>query len=557
MHEVDDVNNDDLSDGISIISESESNGRLSPHPYLRDHLHDLNLKFATAATQDEEDTLYKLKDDTPMHASFPTPVIVPATEEQQIRQRPVRSLARESTQEDDQRKAVQMVASQTAVELCNIPPMVKRGLQGIFYIGIALAILALIGRMRTPSSWDSSSPSSAELQQKVNDMELQNNLMRAEIDLLNKQVKYLSTLNDPQQQQQYHKKMGKNKGHYEEATSYEGKKFKAWSGNGDSLRPVEITKDDLKRPYKCPDGSFREVAGMCMENRPNDPNIVEQFEQVVDDFKQQSETMQAFEKVAQDLHVLTENPFEQVQQILSEQQEPDVKLRQHLDKQSNQFLKNKPIYQAAEDSTQQQQFEANTPSSSVKQGEHRDQRSASERRKEYGKSKERYDIKQGFLESNKPPSYDKKHSKETYDKSKPQNKEGRHYKPPRDGYESDDDDDDSKERFNKRGRNDSRERYQKRGEHENSRERHGHRKRDDDDSKERHNSKRFKENNSKEHFNKDKSPHGSGEWQEQYMKHREDLRKQNENKYSGENKNWFMKRGDGRENKRNNDIRYR
>ncbi|XP_061386576.1 uncharacterized protein DDB_G0283697 [Musca vetustissima] len=578
MHEA-----DDLSDGISIISETESNGRLSPHPYLRDHLQDLNLKFATIPTQEEEDLITKLRDERVAQR----PVIVPRAE-QSLRQRPGRSVE-ETTNEDkdtdndkNHDKAVQMASCKTVAELTTITPLVKRGLQGIFYVGVALALLSLLGRLRNPT-WSANSPSSPELEQKLNDMELQNNLMRAEIDLLNKHVKYLSNLNDQQQQ----RRPDKYKGHYDQQPSHEGgKKFKAWSGNGDSLRPVEITKDDLRKPYKCPDGSFKEFAGMCVENKGNQPNIVDQFGQVVEDFKQQSETLQAFEKVAEDLHGLTENPFDQIQQILSEQQEPDMKLRQHLDKQANQFLKNKPVYQSNEQ--QPTEGQANDPLDLNKEPSEGEKAAEFDMSKSYWKSKGKRDNKyragagsfeakafdKDFKKNSSPDNgkpFDDKQSKENYEKFKNEAR-SKYYSKHKDG----EDDDDSKERYNKRDRkdskehdynrkrggeynrnNNSKERYQKRDNNNNSKESRWNHKHsaEDDNSKERYNKRSKQPSNSKERFNQENS--GSGEWQEHYMKHREELRKQNEQKYSGENKNWFMKRGDGREFKRNADIRYR
>uniref|UniRef100_A0A1I8N8A6 Uncharacterized protein n=1 Tax=Musca domestica TaxID=7370 RepID=A0A1I8N8A6_MUSDO len=569
---------DDFSDGISIISETESNGRISPHPYLRDHLHDLNVKFATLPTQDEEDII----------RSVQQPIIIPRAAEQQLRQRTGRSAevpANENNDEDDKSndKAVQMASSQTVAELGTITPLVKRGLQGIFYVGVALALLSLIGRLRNPT-WSSTNPSSTELEQKLNDMELQNNLMRAEIDLLNKQVKYLSNLNEQQ------RKPDKYKGHYE-SQPYEGKKFKAWSGNGDSLRPVEITKEDLRKPYKCPDGSFKEFAGMCVETKGNQPNIVEQFGQVVEDYKQQSETLQAFEKVAEDLHGLTENPFDQIQQILTEQQEPDMKTRQHFDKQANQFLKNKPVYQSNEEPMSQLPRDSQTGESldMGKEANNGEKVPEFDMSKSYWKSRGKRDNKYRGGGSFEAKSFDKDFKKnpspengKNFDNQSKENLE-KFKSEARAKYYSrhkDDDDDDSKERFNRRegkdskehdynrkrggeynrNNNNSKERYQKRANDNsnNSKERWNHKHSAEDNSKERYNKRSKQPPNSKERFNQDNMPHGgSGEWQEHYMKHREELRKQNEQKYSGENKNWFMKRGDGREFKRNADIRYR
>ncbi|TMW49850.1 hypothetical protein DOY81_005066 [Sarcophaga bullata] len=505
--------NDDLSDGISIISESESVGRISPHPYLRDHLHDLNLKFSLSDHIDDS-ILERMRMREEMEiaasvpltpASAPVPVTVPSSNgDQHLRQR--RKSSSSSNTTDEANRALQK-ASQTVAPLhTNLPPIVRKGLQGIFLIGVGLAILALIGKIVNPT-WQhlpkvDSTVKNAELEQKVNDMELQNNLMRAEIDLLNKQVKYLSSLNDPyqQQQQQQH---GKYKNYKDSKT------FKAWSGNGDTLKPVDISKEDLRKPYKCPDGSFVEIANMCMEQRPKgEPSLIDQLGKVMGDLKEKSELFKTFEEVAEELQGFQDNPFEQII--------PNVP-------------QNKPIYEAAEDLNQKlpynekyqknrpkgEDYHSSAPYKQHKQGKYDDD--SKEYKKSFGKDYKK-DSKESRFRDNSKERGEWKGNKFN------NNSKERKYRK-----------DNSKERFNKQFDDDD--------SHENSKENH---------SKERNNNskqkRKYDKNDSDEHYN--------GEWQTNYMKHRENLRKTNEQKYQ-DNKNWYIKRGDSRENKRSGEKFYR
>lgn len=487
-----DVTNDDFSDGISIISENESVGRISPHPFVTDHLHDLNMKYSLSDHMDDT-ILNKMREDME-NESVPLQMQQPlaAEEDQQLRQR-----HRSITFTADRDNQALQKASQTLATANELVPLVKRGLQGIFYLSVGLAILGLIGKIVNPT-WKplativNSSPSTVELEQKVNDMELQNNLMRAEIDLLNKQVKYLSTLNEPQQQ-----KPTKYKDYKESKT------FKAWSGNGDSLKPVDITKQDLKKPYKCPDGSFVEIANMCMEQRrANEPSLVDQFGQVVEDLKEQSEAFKTFEMVAEELQGFQPNPFD----MFSEQEDPAAHKKQ--------FIKNKPVYE-----TNKQDPNLNVPHKHNKYN------------KAEGKYDENYKLNKEFKKSLGKDEY--KQSRDFKKYSDPENI-GDHSRE-RNEWKSDKFGNNSRER--KSRKDNSKERYTK----------------DFDDSKEN-----SKENQSKERYNKQKRKYNddSGEWQEKYMKHREQQRKQNEQKYQ-DNKNWYIKRGDSRENKRSGDKQYR
>ncbi|XP_068154415.1 uncharacterized protein [Drosophila tropicalis] len=281
---------DDISDGISIISDCESTERISPHPFLRDHLNEL-LHFNDLSTPIVLTT----------SSSSQAPDQQP--EENQLKER-----RRESAPKDDDDNDVTlsnndknlMVRQQTSSALSayqRLPNLVQSGLTAVFYVGVTLAILAFIGKLRHPE-WENgtgeSGKSMGNLERRLDDLELQNNLMRAEIDLISKQLQYLSSDQGPTQQQQQGRK---------------AKTFKAWSGNGDAGQPVDITKEDLKRPFKCQDGNYVEFAAMCLESKKTTAehaeSLVDEIGNVVNDVLQQSQTFQRFEKVTDRLAAST------------------------------------------------------------------------------------------------------------------------------------------------------------------------------------------------------------------------------------------------------------
>ncbi|KAI8033781.1 uncharacterized protein LOC128265204 [Drosophila gunungcola] len=238
---------DDISDGISIISDCESTDRISPNLFLREPLVDLGFGELPPS---------------------------PACSGQQLKEYP----------EQEQEDSATVVRSKLELQL---PPLVQNGLTAFFYVAATLAILAFVGKLRHPE-WQvlGEYKPLAELERRVGDLELQNNLLRAEIDIMSKKLQYLGSGQDAVQRQ------GRLK----------GKTFKAWPGNGDTVSPVDITKEDLKQPFQCPDGQFVEIAGMCLENNrvPLDA-LTDEIGNAVNDVLQQSGAFQKFEKVTEKL----------------------------------------------------------------------------------------------------------------------------------------------------------------------------------------------------------------------------------------------------------------
>lgn len=294
---------EDVSDGISIISDCESTGRLSPHPFLRDHLNDLNFGHP----------------DLP-----PLPSMAPLMASTMRRRRHHEELERDDTDATVAAATVarSQVSTGTGNEVvsivgCRLPPLLHTGLTAVFYVGVTLALLAFVGRLRNPE-WQAmlggggGDKQLVELEQRLVELELQNNLMRAEIDIMSKQLNYLNALagqgqGQAQAQAQAQAQSTGGGGKDKQKEKGKGNTFKAWPGNGNTVQPVDITKEDLKRPYKCPDGKFVEIAAMCMESKLKGggplhaESLVDEIGNVVIDVLQQSPAFQSFEKVTERL----------------------------------------------------------------------------------------------------------------------------------------------------------------------------------------------------------------------------------------------------------------
>uniref|UniRef100_W8ARZ0 Uncharacterized protein n=1 Tax=Ceratitis capitata TaxID=7213 RepID=W8ARZ0_CERCA len=293
----DDSNVDDVSEGISIISESESAGRASPIE-TEANLTDLNLSG------------YSNHENVHLDEKFRFPIRIPqshlpsssvnSSDENALRQRRIRRSSSNGAAND---KSLQ--EKDDTVVGNSVYPFVRHSLKTAFIVCVFLATLAFIGKLLNPD-WQLLPTNSylSVLEQKLTDLELQNNLMRAEIDILSRQVKYLSDLSEnsainrdnvekgPKYQHRHFKQTG------EWIMKQKDKSFKAWPGNGNNLDPVEITKEDLRKPFKCPNGNYVEMAGMCIEKiEPNIKNV-EDIINVVDDIviEQIVEGIQSFNK---------------------------------------------------------------------------------------------------------------------------------------------------------------------------------------------------------------------------------------------------------------------
>ncbi|XP_017064656.1 uncharacterized protein LOC108103620 isoform X2 [Drosophila eugracilis] len=265
----DDPQADDISDGISIISDCESTDRISPNLFLREPLLG-DLGFSDLPTS-------------------PVELIAPINTGQ-LKEYPERQ------QEQEQEDPKTIVRSKFELQL---PPLVQNGLTAFFYVAATLAILAFLGKLRNPE-WQvlGEEKPLVELERRVGELELQNNLLRAEIDIMSKKIQYLGSGQDTMQRQG----AGRSK----------GKTFKAWPGNGDSVKPVDITKDDLKQPFQCADGQFVEIAGMCLENKQHLDSLTDEIGDAVNDVLQQSGAFHKFEKVTEKLGTFADDDNENV-----------------------------------------------------------------------------------------------------------------------------------------------------------------------------------------------------------------------------------------------------
>ncbi|KAH8387322.1 hypothetical protein KR093_006296 [Drosophila rubida] len=483
-----DAQAEDFSDGISIISDCESTGRLTPSPTPRALLNDLNTSF-------------ELGNDLP-----PTPNHH-AAHSQQLRMRRQQLQEAQDTTDGDQPKQPAAVAELNTPPQSNsvmgyrLPAVVQSGLTAVFYVCCTLAMLAFVGRLRNPE-WQmlGDDKQLAQLEQRLVDLELQNNLMRAEIDIMSKQLNYLS--GQPHAQPPA-----------SSSSTFQGRKlktFKAWPGNGNSGDPVDITKQDLKRPYKCADGKFVEIAGMCVESKPHAESLADEIGNVVNDVLQQSQAFHNFEKLTEQLGTLAGAGDDEASET------PSTAFHAH-DENANTYNANrgKERYQGKKWSNEQQarfksnEYEAKRRAARSNSNEHDSDENGNENskeRKQRDKSNEHTRYK-----SNEHDSDENENSKERKqrDKSNEHSKEHTRYKS---------NEHDSKERHHKKYADKSKERYGKKQQQ--------HRKQHDDDD--------------------------SGEWHERMMQHRENARQHQDQK---RNNNWFIERSSNREQRRSGEDR--
>ncbi|KAH8397920.1 hypothetical protein KR222_006492 [Zaprionus bogoriensis] len=494
---------EDVSDGISIISDCESTGRISPHPFLRDHLNELNF------------------------GELPPPLnpllglaAAAAAGNQELRAR--RRSAREMELELDEGAtgaAVAPTASgtiagtgtepvanvQTSIVGYRLPALLQSGLTVVFYVGATLAVLAFIGRLRHPE-WQvvlGEDKTYAALEERILQMELQNNLMRAEIDIMSKQLSYLNALAFPGQGQ------GQSQGQPQaksqsSAGGRKGKTFKAWSGDGNNVDPVDITKDDLKRAYTCPNGKMVRFASMCVGSKPYADSLADEIGHVVNDVLQQSSAFQDFEKLTERLGT--------VQQ------------------------------QQAEEQTEQQ---ADATQANAHAHAHDEPKSPwNDARTKEQKHKSKY-AKRQDREPGRPKGNDSKEFRET---GRHESKEFRENGRPK-GHDSTESRENGRHESRQNGRHESREsRENGRPKAHDSKESREHGRHESRESREngRHEARKSKRRGNEENDS------GSGEWHERLMQHREQLRQRHDQKRSN---NWYIERGGSREQKRSGEAR--
>lgn len=272
---------DDISDGISIISDSESAGRQTPlydleeHPSICENI----IKASKHQYSSREDYDESEADNEDEYEKDENEYDVTDNENNEMNcsnlQRTVgnvysvhnRFIKCKSDLQVDHKQSHPLSVNTTDSFLSpqlqgQLIKYVKSSLKGVLYMTIITLVVAVfVGKFRQLISQignpDQGLTSVDGLQQRVDEMELKNNLMRAEIDLLNKQVKYLTSVNSLNSKHYHH-----NRHHDKQKEA-----FKAWSGLGDTIEQVYIKKDDLKKPFLCDDGRYVEVAAMCLDKQ--------------------------------------------------------------------------------------------------------------------------------------------------------------------------------------------------------------------------------------------------------------------------------------------------
>lgn len=273
---------DDLSDGISIISECESVGRISPHPELRKHLSELNIRFgdvlqpSIGISNSVCDATSQNYEASSEHSSENT---------HQVEQ------VKENTRRN-RKSSRQLVESPS-----DLQPTIQIGLRGLFYVGALLGILAFLSKLKYESVLGSNTN---VLSDKINDLELKNNLMRAEIDILSKQVRYLTTLSENEKYSTSNK---------QKSNASKEKKFKVWPGNGDTIENVEVDEKDLKTPFKCAGQNNIDIAGMCLNTPKKGESIVDYVGEKVRNVLEDTDHFANLEKVVDKVVKITGNPF--------------------------------------------------------------------------------------------------------------------------------------------------------------------------------------------------------------------------------------------------------
>ncbi|XP_002134343.2 uncharacterized protein [Drosophila pseudoobscura] len=470
---VEDSQADDISDGISIISDCESTDRISPHPFLRDTLADLNFNELP---------------NTPLRLSPRNIEGLPLTPPPPP---PLRQRRHKHTETEPYvQPELNLLQQETKLEtLYRMYPVMQNSLTAVFYVGATLAILGFIGKLQHPEwpGFGSDKPI-AELERRLGELEMSNNLMRAEIDIMSKQLQYLSSGQGPAYAPDgYYNAYAQEQGGMENRQGKKYKKFKAWPGLGDSLEPLDITKEDLKKPHKCRDGQYVKFAAMCLESPlPAPESLVDEIGDAVHDVLQQSQAFRNFEKVTEKLGTLGTDGAEDEGDATGTNEakafHPDGRQQATGNGNGNPHKQPKPKVDRYND-----KYSPNA-------------------------SKDRYNDK-----------YNPNHSHE----GKRDNGRGRSKE------------DHSKEYNNKRRHNDDPSRREREREREERFNKNG--------KKQRHTSGERDESDG------DGDGSGSGEWHGKLMQHREQSRHRHDQKRK-DNKNWYIERGDGREQARSTEA---
>lgn len=239
-------NIDELSDGISIISDCESAGRSSPIPLYdsdRNYYEKENNEFVNKTSYETIITSISTKQN-----------LSEATVNRNVNNC-VNRCCQDISYENNKVPITKISPSSSSV-------FTIRNISLIFYISVSIAIVGFVGKIKYPE-WGNTLQEEV-INQRVGDLELQNNLLRAEIDILSKQVQYL---NKETEMHSNSFTTDSVKKHNDNTNYIKKEKIKVWPGNG-RIQRTEIPKEALKLPHSC-DQSDENTEGVCIDSTSN------------------------------------------------------------------------------------------------------------------------------------------------------------------------------------------------------------------------------------------------------------------------------------------------
>lgn len=232
---------EDISDGISIISECESVGRISPHPELRKHLADLNTKLDDVI----EPTLRNRKSSKTNELSLDVNSHQSADTFHHVK--PLVKKNRRSRKNSEQN-----------LEIYSDDGF-ARPLRYMYNILVICAIVILF--TVTFSHIREHKAIKEELNKKIFDLELRNSILSAELINLRGYIESLGKT----QKETTHDRPNSNSSKKKE------KKTKVWSGAGEPIESFDFPETNSKESVKCePNGIY--IDGKCTETPLPDTN---------------------------------------------------------------------------------------------------------------------------------------------------------------------------------------------------------------------------------------------------------------------------------------------
>lgn len=235
---------DDYSDGISIISESDNS-----------HCSESQTMTTNDSSAAQLETK-KLKDlSTTCNSSY---------EETEILRRELRLLRQQSQQLIEQGKELVIARKESNSEFSAS----KANITWRFVVVVVTLVLAFIG---TLSHFWLSAPKDIDLLRRLDEVTAQNEILRLEIDNLFQIIERLK------ENRYSEKNDGKHR------FSKDKEKLRVWPG-GNSFDQIEIPKVALKSSYKCDNGED-DVAGFCVASDTRNPPPIKK------EIWEQSETM--------------------------------------------------------------------------------------------------------------------------------------------------------------------------------------------------------------------------------------------------------------------------